>query len=495
MSVPTIIKSGDSRVWIIENGASPSDEPQYMGIMKTGDPSWGFGDVTPIKVPDPNRRNSFVEADNIRGATERVTSSVMGRYPRAISTLLRLARKQCSLDIQIAFGRCTNPQDYLNGWEKLVIMRDVQITAYSGENWGALNDDEQNPSNENADISAEDMYEVVDLSWKEHASSSVVREVTAIAVCDQAGCGDECADSSDGCQKVFATMIGTGATPGTKPTLLYTEDGGATWGTTSIDTLFSTETPTGIECVGANVVVVSDDSDSLHYANIADILDGVETWYETFDGFVIGNDPIAIYSVDAMHTWMVGENGYIYFTSDPAISVTVQSDGAISAKNLVDVHFVDTDYGICVGATNTLDYTEDGTVWNNMVGPEPGVDLRCCWMLTRDKWLIGSSSGNLWYTSDGGGSWTNKAPSEITDIYDIKFVDSVVGYMAAVVGANGYIYRTTNGGYSWYRVPKTGTGITANDRINMVAVCDDANVVWGGGLADDGSDGIIVKGS
>lgn len=496
MSIPAILKAGDSRVWIIENGASPSDEPTYMGIMKTGDPSWGFGDITPIKVPDPNRHNSFVEAASIRGAKERVTSSLMGRFPVAISTLLRLARKQCSLDVQIAFGQCTNPQDYLNGWQKLIIMRDVQITAYNGENWGALSDDEQNPANENVDISAEDMYEVVELSWKVHAASTVVREITAIGVCDSPSCGDECDDSSDGCEKVFAAMLGTGATPGTKPSLLYTEDSGSNWGTTTIDTLFSTESPSDLACIGSNVVVISPDSDSLHYANRDDILNGVETWYETFDGFVLGSDPIAIWSVDAMHTWLVGENGYIYFTSDPTISVTVQDAGVATNKNLADVHLVDTENGIAVGATNTLLHTDDGTIWEYLIGPEVGVDLRCCWMLTKNKWLIGSSSGNLWYTDDGGESFTNKAPSEVTDIYDIRFMDSVVGYMAAVVGANGYIYRTTNGGYSWYRVPKSGVAITANDRINKLATCEEnPNVVWGGGLADDGADGIIVKGS
>lgn len=495
MSIPAILKAGESRVWIIEDGASPANEPEYMGIMKTGDPSWGFGDITSIKVPDPNRYNSFIEATSVRGARERVTSSLMGRYPLSLSTLLRLARKQCRIDVQIAWGQCRNPQDYVNGWEKLVVLRDVQITSYNGENWGALGDDEQNPSNENVDISAEDMYEVVELKWAQHASALTTLEVTTIVVCDTVSCGD-CDDPSDGCQKVFATMIGSGATPGTKPSMLYTDDSGQTWGQTTIDTLFSTERPTGIACVGSYVVVVSSDSDSLHYAVKDDILGGVETWYETFDGFVLGNDPTAIWSVDAQHTWIVGENGYVYFTSDPTNDVTVQDAGVATVEDLVDVHFVDTDNGIAVGGNNEMIHTEDGSVWNAITGPEVGVTLLSCWMLSEDKWLIGTATGRLWYTDDGGGTWTSVGQSTWVSVNDISFVDDVIGYVSVEIGANGYIYRTTDGGHSWYRIPKSGAGIPANDQINMIDVCDDnPNVVWGGGLADDGSAGIIVKGS
>lgn len=496
MAIPPILKAGESRVWLIENGASPSDGPIYQGIMKTGDPSWGQGDTTSIKVPDPNRYNGFVEAANVKGARERVTSSLMGRYPLALSTLLRLARKQCRFDVHIAFGQCRNPQDYVNGWEKLVILRDVNITTYNGENWGALGDDEQNPANENVDISAEEMYEVVSVDWAQHASSLTTREVTAINVCDDPSCGDQCKDSSDGCQKVFATMIGTGATPGTKPILLYTKDAGTTWGQTTITTMFSTESPRDIACVGTNVVVISPDSDSMHYANRDLILSGTETWYETFTGFVLGRDPRAIWSVDANNTWIVGESGYVYWTSDPTVSVTVQNAGVATAQNLNDIHMFNTESGVAVGNSNALIWTDDGSVWQALTGPQVGITLRACWMLTKKKWLIGSSTGALWYTEDGGGTWANKAPSGITDIYDIWFMDDTIGYMAVMIGANGYVFRTTDGGYHWYRIPRSGAAITANDRINQVRGClTDANVIWAAGLADNGTAGIILKAS
>lgn len=495
MTVSPILKAGESRVWIIEDGASPNNEPEYMGIMKTGDPSWGFGDITTIKVPDPNRYNGFIEAANVRGARERVTSSLVGRYPLSLSTLLRLARKQCRIDVQIAWGQCRNPQDYTNGWEKLVVLQDVEITTYNGENWGALGDDEQNPSNENVDISAEDMFEVVSMYFKQLASTLTTREITAVMVCDNVSCGD-CDDPSDGCEKVFATMIGTGATPGTKPSLLYTKNGGSTWGSTTITTLFSTETPRGIACVGNYVVIVSNDSDSLHYAYKADILTGVETWYETFTGFVIGKDPYAIWSADANHTWMVGEGGYIYFTADPTNFVTVQDAGISTAQTLYDVHAYDSEHAVAVGGSNAVVYTQDGFVWKSVLGPEPGIQLNAVWMLDTTKWLIGSASGKLWFTADSGGSWTNFAPTPVTNIYDIWFVCDTIGYFSAVIGANGYIFRTTNGGNSWYRIPRSGTGIPTNARLNKIAACEENhNIIFAGGLASGSAAGIIIKGS
>jgi len=59
--------------------------------------------------------------------------------------------------------------------------------------------------------------------------------------------------------------------------------------------------------------------------------------------------------------------------------------------------------------------------------------------------------------------------------------------------AHGLMAVTRDGGASWKILPDGSGEIPDNDRINMLAVCDDPNVVWGGGLAGNGTDGIILK--
>ncbi len=60
----------------------------------------------------------------------------------------------------------------------------------------------------------------------------------------------------------------------------------------------------------------------------------------------------------------------------------------------------------------------------------------------------------------------------------------------------GRILRTIDGGNSWYVVPEGNTGFPANDRLNMLAPCiNDPNIVYGGGLGDNATDGILIKGA
>jgi photosystem II stability/assembly factor-like uncharacterized protein len=116
-------------------------------------------------------------------------------------------------------------------------------------------------------------------------------------------------------------------------------------------------------------------------------------------------------------------------------------------------------------------------------------------MYSEISWLVGDANGDLWRTADTGATWTEiTLPVTPTLVEDIKFFDEAIAYLAVTItGPAGNMLRSTDGGSSWYVLPERSGSIPANDTINSVAVCDDPNVVYGGGLADDGSDGIVVK--
>ena len=67
--------------------------------------------------------------------------------------------------------------------------------------------------------------------------------------------------------------------------------------------------------------------------------------------------------------------------------------------------------------------------------------------------------------------------------------------MSARVGADdARIFRTIDGGESWYELPEGTTGqLPAADRINSLAVCQDVNYVWGGGLEDGSAAGLLAR--
>lgn len=497
MSTPSIVTAGQSRVWLVEDGPSPSREPVYQGTMKIGDSTWPAGDVTPIRVPSPDKFGAFVEAGEVRSGEERATTSVMARYPEQASTLLALRRKLCRVDIHVPIGKCKNPQSYNNSWEKLRIYRDGAITSWSDENAGALDSDENAATNETGEFSAEEIIEVTKLSLTEAANTEAAREVISVSICDSSDCGN-CGEASDGCSKIFATMIGTGATPGTLPSVLYSDDGGSTWATTNIDSLFSNEAPSDSACVGDFLVVIVNGSNSYHYANSDDILNGVEVWAEVNTGFAAGGEPNAIFSLSAQDTWIVGDAGYIYRSTDVASGVVVQDAGTVTTQDLQSVHAFDSSNVLAGGSLNALVRTTNGgSTWQAITGPAAGETLRAVYMLGADTWLVGTNTGKLYYTENGGTSWVLKGlPGTVDNIDAIDFVDDTVGYIAARQGSRGYLLRTTNGGFSWYVLPETGAAIPANDYLNDVAACKfDHNFVIGVGRADDATTGFVVIGS
>jgi len=493
MSTPKITQAGQTRVWLLENGPGPAREPRYQGTMAVGDASWPAGDITPVKIPDPDHFNKFLTAGHIRGAEENLTMPITARYPQQASTLLDLRRKMCRVDFHVPLGKCTNPQIY-SRWEKMMIYRDGRITSWANENAGALDDDAQGVINETGEFSFEEMYEVVPMTLQEIAEANAVREIVDVSICDSQTCGD-CEDESDGSSKVFVTMIGEGATPGTPPSVIYSSDGGSTWAATDIDTAFSNENPTDGECVREYYVVTVNGSNSVHYANKEDILSGAETWYEVTTGFVTGNGPNAIFAQSGMDVWVVGDNGYIYHATDITSEVTVSDAGLATTQNLLDVHAVDSENILAVGELNAVVLSQNGgDTWQVLTGPAVGESLKACWMRDEDTFFVGTNTGKLYYSNDAGDSWTEKSlPGSIDNIDSIKFYDDTVGYIAGRSGGSGYILRTTDGGYSWYVMPQNAVAIPANDYVNDIAVSGfNPNFLIGGGLADDGSAGFVV---
>lgn len=492
-----LVQSGYSRVWIIKR-PGPAAELLYLGCAKIGDPSWPQGDVTDIECPDPARYNEFLkDPDGIVGARGRVTFPINSRYDFGYSDLLKIARERCGFDVRVLIGKCKNPSDFKSGWEKMLALPSARLTTYALENLGAIESGERNPTNENVDVSAVELFELLPTAFSELCASTVARELTAVTVCDQGSCGGGCGPYSDGCSKVFAVEIGTGATPGTLPSVVYSGDGGETCGSVDINTMFSNETPEDAACVGDNLVVIASTANSIHWATTANILSGVAAPFTEVTGFA-GISPRAMWSNDSQHTWIVGDSGYIWFASDPTAGVDAQSNGDVTTQNFRDVHASDNDNVVAVGANNAIVYTTNGGVsWVAATGPTPGVGLNAVYVFSADVWLVGNAAGALYVTENHGTTWTVIAlPGSLGAIQDIVSPGSGVFYLAGTSGATGKILKSTAYGAAgtWYLLPEKSGSIPAADRFNMLAVCAaNPNVVFGAGLGDNGTDGIFVK--
>lgn len=486
-----------TRVWYVEGGIHPARSPQYLANGKFGDdPTKSIGEETRITTPSPKNFGQDETIGTMPGEEERATFGIAVRSTKQASVLMGWKNKRCRVDFFALMGECGNPQDFTEGGEKWTYFPDGKISSYNFENFGAFGRDENNPMNEMVDCTSEDFWEYLYMRQDQIGSSVTTREIYTVDVDP----GDDCEDCPNVGDNVFLTMAGTSATPGTQPTLVYSQDKGETWGSDVIDGLFSNENVIGGAIIGGLLVLISNTANALIWTRVKEVLDGTNSWQRVADGFVNAKQPNAMSFADINHCWIVGNGGYVYFSDDVKGGVTVQDAGVATSQHLRSVHAHSTQSALAVGDSNAVIFTSNGgSTWEAVTGPAVGVNLGACWMWGADVWLVGEGSGGtgkLWLTTNNGVSWSQiKLPATYNRIDKIEFVSEAEGYLSARGGGQSYILRTITGGNKWVVLPNGKKGVSiANSYLSDIAVTTKfGNMVYAAGLAQNGTAGIALR--
>lgn len=488
------MKTGHSRVFLIEDRAGPTHKPSYQSCLAAQGIDQAFGDIEKIECPDPYRYGEWEEVGVIQGQKGRASVDLMGRYAMDLaSEVLRLAKKRCAVDIQLHLGACKDPTDFTS-FDKAIILENSYLTNWSTNELGALGSDGNAAVDETVSVSSKDVYEVLQLTASEKAGSLVVQQVNDVTICGAASCG-ECGDEREACDHIYAvTEAAATGSPANLADLLFSLDGGVTWYVHDVDSWAATEDGDGIACVGNYLVLISNDVGSLSYTTLEEV-NALEdpTFTEVTTGFVAGANPMDIWAVGSV-AFIVGDNGYVYLCTDPTAGVTVLDAGVAAGQDLNAVHALNEEFAVAVGDDGTVIYTENQTGWTATTAAPCGVgcDLLCVWVKTEYCWFVGDNAGRLWYTTDKGATWTQKRDFGAS-LNDISFATDSVGYVAVTTSTPaGQIWRTYDGGYQWTALPEGAGALPANDAVLALATCDDANFVVGVGLGDNGTDGYVV---
>lgn len=491
------LSATSTRVWYVEGGVHPSRAPKYLAYGKFGDdPTKNIGEETRITVPSPTSFGKDETAGTLPGEEERATFGIAVRSTKQKSILQGWKNKRCRVDFFALMGECGNPQDFTEGGEKWVYFPDGKISSFSYENFGAFGREENNAMNEMVDATSEDFYEFLYMRQDQIGASATIREIYTVDV----DTGDDCENCPDVGSKVFLSMAGASATPGTPPSLLFSNDSGNTWDTDTISALFSNENIVDGHVIGGLLLLLSNTAGGYVWTRVSEIFEGVNTWQRVVSGFVNSHQPNAFAFADVNNAWIVGNGGYVYFSDNIKSGVTVQDAGVATTQHLRSVHAHSSLFALAVGDANAVIYTSNGgSTWEAVTGPAVGINLSSCWMWDENTWLVGEGSGGngkLWYTMDRGVTWSQIGlPATYNRIDKIKFVSEAEGYISARGGGQSYILRTKTGGNKWTVLPDGKKGVAvANSYLSDIAVTTHyGNLAYAAGLAQNGTAGIALR--
>jgi photosystem II stability/assembly factor-like uncharacterized protein len=208
--------------------------------------------------------------------------------------------------------------------------------------------------------------------------------------------------------------------------------------------------------------------------------------------------------LDPWHGWAVGDSGTIVVTTDAGGSWTTQVSPV--ADDLVDVCMLDANRGWAVGQRfpappdwdygSTLIRTTDGGA--NWIVQTTFDDLFVHAVdFTDAQWgVLGGDQGNLWWTNDGGVTWTpsvvDSADAARWPVYEVEFHTATYGMATGgLYDVTGLVWKTTDRGQSWTHQRVAGEpffGIHFFDASNVLCVGGDLDFGAGKVRTTNGGD-------
>ncbi len=484
-----IAKGGQTRVFVQVGGSSPANDYVYVGCMQLDGLSQEEGELTPIYCPS----TEVAETWDIVGETAAQRGLATTDFTQHMDRFLRdfwwsLRKKGCKFNMKVKLDSCGRPDDP-HSFDSVILIPGTKLTAFNLPTLNPLSGDDNAVLDITGSLQARTFEAFRPVQFGEVADTILLCEALDAVYSDQIQCGD-CGTPSDGCQKAFVLTLACSGSPGLSSQIVYTSDGFSTVAAMDIPTLGGLS-GNRAAAVGQRLVVVAQATNSHHYALMSDILAGTVNWAEVETGYVAAKGPRAIYSKSPTETFVAADGGYIYLMDNPTSGVTVIADGSATTQQLNDIHGK-AQVIVAVGNSNAVLVSQNaGATFALKTGPAVGVNLTAVWVINKNVWWVGCGNGALYYTINGGDSWTLSSLTGLSIVNDIHFVDDMVGYIAAQVGATSRVYRTNDNGYSWHYQSPYISELPTAERYNVVVPCGYNNVLAAGRVSAAG-DGIIA---
>lgn len=506
-SADEIIQQRHIRAFSQRGGARPDNiirysgpDEQYMMFGDVANPR--RGSITPIREHDTYTRNAYRLIGRTQASPDLQTVTIT--FKRKHGGISWVADDlSCPHNFYELAGDCGQPDSFLYGWSDFVAIYSNAI-ATTTTHKGRKSDVEDAAMTDDVEFTLGGYYEIGTLSFGENAQTLIEREVVDAVYASFIECGN-CGLNNDGTSRLYAVTKSSGAgSPGTPAEVIWTIDGGGTYSQANITGFSGTSDPTGIEIFGNFVVVLDTAGNGYWTAELNRYTGAPQSWSNVTTGFSASNQPNDMFVSSAGLMFMCGQNGRVYkitnallgaeeiFSSGGADLLRISGDGN---GTLVAVG----ESGLLIKSVN------NGVTWS-VVSTPTSASLRAVEVMSPWVFWIGSHSGGVWYTTNGGETWNQFSLSGVVRVDDIMFATEEVGYI--LTGApnvtSARLYTTYNAGRDW-----SSTEVSTNPRLqswptftrgNRLAVprlvpdSVAARRVAVGGLSGGGTDGILIQG-
>jgi len=475
--------------------AGPNTATAWLACVDMGDVTYPKGDVTREYCPDPAGRGTWSFSTRSQGASGELTFDLTIPIGKTSHLLEDMARTGCPVPIYLLQTECGRRDMFLPLGPDEV----YRGTTYARAR--LTNEGRSGLASRNADGSApvgatqtfslscaggDDWFNLVP-TRRTTAADQILADIT---FCDRSECAGACGPANDPCTD--GLFVGASAVGPALADIQQTTDSGVTWTAVAVDPLAAginagaccsfyadENTKRWIVTQGETIAAAGE----IHYSDSTILVDPGAAWTTVAMGAV--NEFFGgIFAADRYNIWMVsdtgaGAAGNIYYSADAGLTWANQQ---VCGDAMNEIKFArgQTSVGLAVGDQNEIYLCLDGGAnahWNAVTGPaaQAAVDCRSCEILDANRFFVGYEDGELWYTTDGGTTWTERAienppaATAILVIDDIEAIDEnciwICGSCTIAAANWGFIERSVDGGTSWEcwlpAAATTSDGLTA----------------------------------
>lgn len=190
-----------------------------------------------------------------------------------------------------------------------------------------------------------------------------------------------------------------------------------------------------------------------HYGKIIKTTDGGNEWVKLKTDILENLYSVYFTSVDI--GWAVGSNGTIIKTTNGGETWNYQTSG--SNRQLNSLFFIDENRGWAVGSyRNLLQTIDGGATWENQLTEANLNFIEDIYFTSENEGLAVGSPGNCYRTKDGGHNWA-KIDFGVAWLNDVYFIDKMNGFAAGITGTRINIWEDLWGGLQIDVVNKRST--------------------------------------